>query len=353
MNEDSSFVVGNRVIGFDQPVFVVAEIGVNHDGSLKRAAELVQHAAEAGADAVKFQVFRAATLMHATASFASYQIDRVPETDPAAMLHRYELTAEELRKLTSLARRLGLVPLATPFSPADVQLIDALDLPAIKIASPDVVNRPLLECAAATGRPLFVSTGAATLDEIDAASGWLRAVNATFALLHCVSSYPVPTTQANLCWIAELAARYAVPAGYSDHTTELLTGACATSAGAVIIEKHLTYDRAAEGPDHAASTEPAAFADFVRLIRAAQRMRGRRGKHLLDIEQDVRTASRQSLVSARDLSPGQRIESQDLMIQRPGIGIEAARVSDAVGKRAARAIAAGTILQWEMLSDAA
>jgi sialic acid synthase SpsE len=342
-----------RKIGSDQPVFVIAEIGVNHDGSLKRAVELVQHAAEAGADAVKFQIFRAQRLMHGSAALAEYQKDRVPESDPAAMLNKYELTGAELRNLVTLARRLGLVPLATPFSPDDVATIESLELHAIKIASPDLVNRPLLSRAAAAGVPIILSTGAATLAEIETCVSWLREWETRFALLHCVSSYPTPPQQANLCWIAELARRFDVPVGYSDHTTHLLAGACAVAVGAVVVEKHLTYDKNAQGPDHAASADPTEFADFVRLIRAAEKLRGIGPKRVLEIENDVRSVSRQSLVIARDLCAGDVIREDDLTVQRPGTGIAASEVQVAVGRRARQALRAGTLLQWDMLSDAA
>jgi sialic acid synthase SpsE len=165
------------------------------------------------------------------------------------MLRRYELAHNDVRRIVEAARQLNVIPLATPFSPADVEVIALLDLPAVKIASPDVVNRPLLRRAAQTGKPLIISTGAATMDEIGGTAHWLHNDRIPFALLHCVSSYPTPTDEANLCWIGELAASFGAPAGFSDHTTELMSGALSVAAGATIVEKHLTYDRAAQGPD--------------------------------------------------------------------------------------------------------
>jgi sialic acid synthase SpsE len=199
-----------------------------------------------------------------------------------------------------------------------------------------------------------VSTGAASIDEVERTARWLGEWKAKFALLHCVSAYPTPTDHANLCWISELASRFPhVPIGYSDHTTDHLAGALAAAAGATVIEKHLTYDRDAKGPDHAASADPAHFERYVKLIREADVLRGKPGKRVLDCEQDVRTVSRQSLVLRRDLKEGDVVRDEDLTVQRPGTGLSAALVSSAVGRKAVRAISAGVMLQWDMLSDAA
>ena len=344
--------VSRRKVGPGKPTFVIAEIGVNHDGSLPRALELVRIASQCGADAVKLQIFSARSLMHASSSFAGYQKDRCDDADPSAMLRRYELSEDALREVVSAIRNLGMVPLATPFSPADVETVESLDLPAVKIASPDLVNRVLLQRVAETGRPMLVSAGAATMDEVSDAVGWLREWGAKFALLHCVSSYPTPSDQANLCWINEMAAWFDVPVGYSDHTTEVHSGAVAAAFGACIIEKHLTYDRSAVGPDHAASADPEQFGQYVAMIRSSDAMRGSDGKRVLDIERDVRQVSRQSLVLARPLGIGELVTEDDVTVQRPGTGIPAAEITLAIGKRAARPLPAGTLLQWDMLDAA-
>jgi sialic acid synthase SpsE len=348
----SGLSIGDRRIGSGQPALIIAEIGVNHDGSADLAIELVGHAAAAGADAVKLQVFRADTLMHDSCDFAGYQRECVAESDPAAMLRRYELSRDDLRRVIEGIQQRGLIPLATPFSPDDVDTIAELNLPAIKIASPDLVNRLLLERAAKTGKPLIISTGAATVLEIEQAAAWLRSWNAKFVFMHCVSSYPTAADQAHLRWIGELD-HLGVPVGYSDHTTELLAGALAVAAGACVIEKHLTHDRNAAGPDHAASADPEQFCEYVRQIRLAQTMRGAPGKHVLPIENDVRVVSRQSLVLARDVEQGKQIEMSDLTVQRPGTGISPAQVTTTIGRVARKPLPKGTLLQWEMLSDAA
>jgi sialic acid synthase SpsE len=347
--------IDSHPLGAGAPAFIVAEIGVNHDGSLAQALQLVREARKAGADAVKFQLFSAERLMHAEESrFAQYQSERSgPVESPRHMLRRYELRPLEVAALVESIRAAGMVPLATPFSLPDVDTIDSLDLPAIKIASPDLVNRPLLSKAAELRVPMLVSTGAATMDEVAQCVAWLRELNAAFVLLHCVSAYPAADEHAQLSWIGELAERFLVPVGYSDHTTNLLSGAFAVACGACLVEKHLTYDRSAEGPDHAASADPRQFAEYARAIRLCERLAGRRGKRVLPIERDVRTVSRQSLVLLRDLGEGERICESDVTIQRPGTGIPAAQITVLIGKRVRQPLRAGTLLQWDMLADAA
>lgn len=349
----SDLNIDGRLLGPGRPTFVIAEIGVNHDGSVRKAQELVTIAAHAGADAVKLQLFKATVLMHPSAGFAEYQKDRVKAGNPIDMLRQYELPTEDVRRVVQAVREKGMVPLATPFSPADVETVATLGLPAVKIASPDLVNRPLLARAAALGRPMLVSTGAATIDEVERTVGWLRKWGAPFALLHCVSGYPTPAAQANLCWIQELAQRFGAPVGYSDHTTDVFTGALASAAGALVVEKHLTYDRQARGPDHSASADPDQFHRYVKQIREADAMRGVPGKRVLPIEEDVRALSRQSLVVRRELKAGEVLRQQDLTVQRPGTGLSPALIEETVGRTVTRALPAGSILQPDMLSNAA
>lgn len=353
MNTNRSFDIGARTIGNSEKVFVIAEIGVNHDGCVERALQLVDVAADCGADAVKIQVFRGKTLMHQSSAFAEYQKQQCADVSPANMLKRYELNERELAAVIDAIRERGLVPLATPFSPDDVTTIMRLGLPAIKIASPDLANPVLLGCAALSGKPLIVSTGASEMLEVAAAVRWLRGYDVPLALLHCVSSYPASADDANLCWIDELANSFACPVGYSDHTTDALTGALAVAAGACIVEKHLTYDRTAAGPDHSASADPRQFADYVRSIRLAERLRGRAGKRVLPCEKDVQKVSRQSLVLRRSIDAGAVLAMRDLTVQRPGTGIPAAALRRTIGRRTRRALEAGTLLRDEMLSEAA
>ena len=343
----------DRNIGPGESTFVIAEIGVNHDGSVGRALDLVRDARRAGANAIKLQLFAASRLVHASARAAAYQANNCGAIDQASLLRKYELSVDDVECVIDAARVAGLTPIATPFSVEDVFVIEQLKLPLIKIASPDLVNKPLLERAAQCGVPLLISTGAATLDEIDTCVSWMKAWHVPFSLLHCVSAYPTPVNDARLAWIDALRSRYDVPIGYSDHTTEAISGALAVAAGACVIEKHLTWSRFASGPDHAASADPHQFGAYVGAIRLADKLRGSGQREVLPIEADVRRLSRQSLVAARPLARGRAIARADLIVQRPGTGISAGEIDAVAGRLPTCDVPAGTILQWGMIADAA
>ncbi len=331
--------IADRLIQPDSAdVYVIAELGVNHDGDPRRAVELAQAAARAGADAIKLQLFEADRLMSRDAKLAAYQ-KAAGETDPIAMLRRLELSIGDMAPVVDQARALGVHAIVTVFSVELVAVAESLPWHAYKTASPDLIHLPLLVELARTGRPLILSTGAATLDEVRQTMHWLSSLDALerTAVMQCVSSYPTPMQHAELAGIPAIAAISCGPVGYSDHTPDLDTGALAVSAGAVLLEKHLTYSRSAAGPDHAASLEPAQFAEYVRRARAAA-IRPRPPspeplKRVLDIERDVRTVSRQSLVLTRDLAAGHVLTRSDLTFKRPGTGLPPSLLDRAIGAR--------------------
>ncbi len=331
--------IGDRHIGLQHPPYVIAEIGVNHDGDPDRSVLLTERAAEAGADAVKLQLFETDRLMSKAARLAAYQ-KNAGETDPFAMLRRLELTIDQMEPTVRRAHELGIHAIVTVFSVELVAVAERLPWDAYKSASPDIVNRPLLDAMAATGRPLIVSTGASTLAEVTRAAGWLEGVRDRLAMLQCVSGYPAP--DAALGGIRAIAEATGLAVGYSDHTESVETGALAVSAGAALLERHVTHDIRAAGPDHAASLEPEAFARYALLARRATRGAGEGAakKAVLECEQDVRTVSRQSLVAVRDLAAGEVLARDDLTIKRPGTGIEPWRVDEVVGRALARDVAA-------------
>lgn len=341
--------VGDRPVGRDCAAMVIAEIGVNHDGRLDRAMQLVKHAAETGADAIKLQVFAADRLMNTASQFAQYQQDRVEAASPVEMLRQYELDDAEFRQVADAAREAGLKVIATPFSLSDVPRIQALRLDAVKIASPDIVNKPLLMAVSQLGLPMLISTGASTLAEIDQCVRWMDELKATAIFMHCISSYPTGLAEAHLGWIGQLAVRTGRLVGYSDHTTDVISGALAVAAGACVIERHLTYDKAAQGPDHAASSDPAEMMRYIRLIRHTQMMLGRGERRVLAAEEDVRRVSRQSVVVIRPVKSGQILTREDLDVQRPGTGIPAAELDRVIGSVAKRDLSAGELLTDEMI----
>jgi len=323
------FLVDGREIDRTRPPYVIAEIGVNHDGERSRLLELVDAAADAGADAVKTQYFRSALLMGPASQLAEYQ-RRSGAADPRDMIRSLELSRDDLIAFAERARARGVAPILTIFSTSLVD--DAVDLgfAAWKTASPDIIHLPLLSRLAETGLPIIVSTGSAHPEEISIARDHLRGARCAF--LHCVSAYPAPMNAAALAGIAAVAAITGEPTGYSDHTTECITGGLAVMAGASILEKHLTWSTQASGPDHAASLDPAGFAQYVDAAHTAHRSIGPKGKHVLDIEEEVRRISRQSVTAARSLASGHRLHPQDIMICRPGTGLPPFRFSDTVGR---------------------
>ena len=322
-------------------VCVVAEIGVNHDGDVERAIELVDAAAESGADAIKLQLFDPRNLLSNQALLAEYQD---AEDSVFAMLDRLRMSVDQMLRVRQAARRCKLAFVVTPFSLEEAKLARLLDPEAVKIASPDAVNHPLLEAVASLNRPMIISTGTCKLNELGFAAGLVRDREQGGCLLQCVSSYPTPAAQASLGAMNVMAGHFKVPVGYSDHTTDPMTGALAVAAGACVIEKHLTYDRAAAGPDHASSFDPPLFSQYVDMIRRAAVMLGPRRKDVRPVEADVAKVSRQSVCLARDLPMHHRLTHQDLTVKRPGTGIAAAHFQTIVGRRLLRDVSANDLL---------
>lgn len=341
--------IGERAIGAGHPPYVIAELGVNHDGDPAKALELVRIAADAGADAIKLQLFEAERLMSADARLAAYQAD-AGERDPVAMLRRLELPIEAMAPAVDLAHARGLHAIVSIFSTSLVDAAMRLPWDAFKVASPDIINLPLLDALMATGKPMIVSTGASTLDEVQRAAGWLEQAAERTMFLQCVSSYPVPEGFDALEGIGAVAKVTRAVCGYSDHTPGWETATPACEAGAAILEKHLTYDTAATGPDHAASLDAAGFAKYVRAARDTFQT-GRWGtrllparKELLPAERDVRLVSRQSLVATHDLPEGHVLTPGDLTVKRPGTGLPPFMIGSVMGCTLARAVKADRVM---------
>ena len=265
----TSIQIGARVIGPDRPCFVIAEAGVNHDGGLEKAVRLVEVAVEAGADAVKFQTFKAERLVTASAAKADYQVRATGSSEPQAqMLRRLELADDDHRELMRQCDRHGILFLSTPFDEGSVDLLANLGVQAFKVASGDVTNFPLLIHIASKGRPVILSTGMSSLGEVEAAVRTLEhAGTRELALLHCVSNYPAEPGDANLRAMETMARAFRVPVGYSDHTLGIEVTLAAVALGACVVEKHFTLDRTLPGPDHHMSLEPDELATLIRGIR--------------------------------------------------------------------------------------
>jgi len=347
-----AITIGHRTIGPSEPPFIVAEAGVNHDGNVTRAIELVDVAADARADAVKFQAFTAKALTTATAATVAYQARATRVSSQQAMLARLELSAGDFKRIADRCVQRGICFLATPFSPVDVdRLVDA-GTAAIKIASTDIVDFRLLDSACETRLPIILSTGAADEPEIARAVERIhhhRHTDQRLILLHCVSCYPTPFDRANLAAIPRLRNRFAAIVGYSDHTVEIETGAIAVAAGACVLEKHITLDRSAAGPDHAVSLEPDTMADYVRLARQAKLAMGNGDLNCQSIERDVRNVARKRVVAARDINLGDTLSTNTLVEKRAATGLFACDLQRVIGKTATVTISADTPITADMI----
>ncbi len=343
--------IGPAVIGPGEPVYVIAEIGVNHDGDLGVAKEMIHAAADAEADAVKFQVFSPERLVRPDAPTAAYQQQTEQAASQYDLLARLALSHEQFAELAQYAGQHGVEFLATPFSVADLKFLAAIGVRAIKIASTDIVNAPLLDAAAGSGVAVIVSRGAADYDEIAAGLNRLRQGGTnSVALLHCVSSYPTPEYEANLAVIHALQDAFGCIAGFSDHTESITIGGYAAAAGARIVEKHMTMSRSRKGPDHAFSLEPDQLAEYIHHIRRTELMLGTGRIAVSPCEQEVRRLSRGSLVAARDIHPGDTLTPEMLIVKRPGDGISPMAMERLLGRQARQPIPADTPVSWDALT---
>jgi N-acetylneuraminate synthase len=335
-----------------EPVFVIAEAGVNHNGDLAMALALCDAARAAGADAVKFQTFRAEDLVVPGAPTAGYQKKQTGEDDQFAMLRKLELTREQHERIRDHCNAIGIEFFSTPFSVQAVDMLVSLGVRRIKMPSGELTHRALVEHACATGLPVLFSTGMASLAEVQQTLQWARAARGSLegiAVLHCTSAYPASDDALNLRAITTMREAFGLPVGYSDHSLGIEASLAAVALGATVIEKHLTLDRELPGPDHAASLEPQEFGLMVTGIRRISAMLGDGVKAPRPEEQDAARVARRSVVAAVDIPAGAKIEAGMLACRRPATGIPPADWDRVIGQRARAAIAAGTVLQWDQL----
>jgi N-acetylneuraminate synthase len=340
--------------------YVIGEAGVNHNGSLDLALKLVDAAVAAGADAVKFQTFKAASLTSRHAPKAAYQDRAVgAESSQLEMIRKLELGAEEHRRIHEHCAKRGITFLSTPFDVASLAFLVDLGVPRIKASSGDLTNLPLLRAIGATRLPCILSTGMATLADVEGALGavasgalstgetvpWSAALRRddgqryladNVVLLHCTTEYPAPLAEVNLRAMDTLASAFGLPVGYSDHTEGITIPVAAVARGAVLIEKHFTLDRTMEGPDHAASLEPGELRAMVRAIRDVELSLGSGRKVPSPSEAANARAARRSLVAGRSIAKGETFTSENLVAKRPGTGISPMRYDECIGKVADR-----------------
>jgi N-acetylneuraminate synthase len=352
--------------------FVIAEAGVNHNGSLERALRLIDVAAAAGADAVKFQTFDAASLVTASAGKARYQVTNTGDSGPQlGMLRSLEISRRDHHELVKRCRANDIQFLSTAFDTGSLAFLSELEVSAIKIPSGDITCAPLLLQAARMRRPMIVSTGMSTLGEIEQALGVIafgltdprepagsadfsaaycseigrEALREHVTLLHCVTEYPAPPASVNLRAIDTMASAFGLPVGYSDHTLGIEVAIAAVARGAVLIEKHFTLDRSLPGPDHAASLLPDELEQLVACIRNVEVALGSPRKLPAPAETANREIARRSLVAAKAIKFGQVFTVNSLAYKRPGQGVSPMALWDFVGRSAGRDYEADDLIE--------
>lgn len=345
----STVSVGSAQIGEGSRCFLIAEAGVNHNGSLRLAHEMIDIAADSGVDAVKFQTFIPEKLAAPEARKAQYQVDNTGEEgSQLEMLRRLVLPVDRYPELIEHCATRNLLFLSTPFDEDSAEQLHQLHLPAFKISSGDLTNYPLLAKIAGYGKPMIVSTGMASLEDVDAAVAQIKAEgNPPLVLLHCVTSYPTRPEDCNLKAMATLRSRFSIPVGWSDHTEGIDISIAAAALGASVIEKHFTLDRDMPGPDHVASLEPPELTALVKSVRRAEAALGDGNKHATKVEIAVAAMAQRSLFWNRDLKAATPVGAEDVIALRPGTGISPEKLSSYLGRTVAQDVSKGNIVREE------
>jgi sialic acid synthase SpsE len=343
---------GGRLIGEDQPAFVIAEAGVNHNGDLELGRSLIKEAKAAGADAIKFQSYKAGKISTRTAP--RYWVE--PEDPDGSQYDTFakfdSFGPEEHEALFRYAKECDLLCFSAPFDDEAVEMLVELGVPGFKIASADLTDHPLLAKVAATGKPVILSTGLATIPEIGEAIAVIRGLgNEQIVLLHCTLQYPCDAENANLRMMLHMKAAFpCIPVGLSDHTLGIAVPQAAVALGAVAVEKHYTIDKTLPGsPDHHLSVDHHDLKQMMDGIRTIEKAMGRYEKGPVEAESEAYRYARRSIVTARDISEGAILTREMLTFKRPGTGIYPKFVDVVVGRTAKRHIAEDTVLDWTMI----
>ncbi|MCR4943546.1 MAG: N-acetylneuraminate synthase [Clostridium sp.] len=343
--------IGNKYIGKNEKVYIVAELGVNHNGDMNIVKELIDKASEAGVDAIKFQKFKTESLVTKDSPKAKYQeVTTDASESQFDMLKRLELNEENLKELYAYAKSKNIEAFATPFDDASVDFLYDLGIKAYKVGSGDITNIPMLKRIAKTGLPIILSTGMSTLGEIEEALEAIRSQgNDDVVLMHCTSNYPSDENDVNLKAMNTMMQAFQLPTGYSDHTMGTAVSVAAVARGAVIIEKHFTLDRSMPGPDHMSSLEPEELKQLVQQIRAVEKALGSPIKKPNKSEYEVKNVAQKSIVSACDIKKGEIISEEMLTCKRPSSGIKPKYFELVVGRVAKKDIKSDTIINIDMI----
>ncbi len=343
-----TFQIGDASIGSGEKTFIIAEAGVNHNGDLAMAKELIRQAKVVGADCVKFQTFIAERLVTRSAPKADYQLKTTdPGESQLAMLKALEMSYDAYEELIALARELGIVFLSTPYNPEDCDFLEAFGLPALKLASIHCVEPPMLEHAALKGKPLILSTGMADLGDVEQAVGVIRDAGCEdFVVLQCTTDYPSRIENTNLRAMGTMREALDVHVGYSDHTQGASACIAAVALGARVIEKHFTLDKSLPGPDQSSSSDVDEFRALVQAIRQTEAALGDGIKRPAAIEVENARGMRRSLVARRNILAGEILEQGMVGFMRPSTGVLPRDWSRVAGVKFARDVAAGEVIVW-------
>lgn len=340
------FAPTNPELNQANSVYVIAEVGVNHNGSLQRALACIDQAAAAGADAVKFQTFVSEKLVTRQAQKAEYQTENTASTESQLeMLKKLELRFEDFVKLKNYCAQKGIDFLSTPFDEESAAFLDSIGVEAFKIGSGDMNNIPFLHQLNRYRRPVLLSTGMADLAEVRESLDALS--DCPVILLHCTSDYPAPLKDVNLAAIRTLQQTFGRTTGYSDHTEGIEISLAAAAFGAQVIEKHFTLDRTLPGPDHKASLEPHELAHLVSSLRRLEQAWGDGVKRCMPSEADTRAVARKSVVAARKITAGKVLEPADLTVKRPGTGLAPKHYYSLIGRTANRDMQEEELFSWD------
>lgn len=350
-NMTTDIKIGGRKVGLNAPCFIVAEIGVNHNGDIELAKKMISEAKSCGADAVKFQTFTADQLVTRETPKVKYQENTTSNQESHYdMIKKFELSKDDHVILKKYCELIGIDFISTPYDVESAKFLNEIGLAVFKTASADIVDLPLHHYLATTDKPVIVATGMATMEEIETIVGiYNNAGNPSLVLLHCVSNYPCSNESLNLLVIKTLYAAFGKVVGFSDHTTGMMAAVMAVTLGAKIIEKHFTLDKTLPGPDHKASATPDEFCDLVVAIRQAEAALGSSVKQCQDEEKQMALVSRKSVVLKIAVQAGERLTMEHLVLKRPGTGLMAKEYPNILGKITRRDLPPNHLLQWNDL----
>lgn len=350
MTKTPKISIGNRGIAADQPCYIIAEIGVNHNGDVDLAHKMIDAAKVAGADAVKFQTFKAEHLVSIDAPKAEYQADKTGSGNQFSMLKALELPIPAYSDLRDHCGESNIDFMSTAFEEESLDVVLALDPVCIKWPSGELNNWPLLRRAAKARKPMLLSTGMGSITEIAAAIDLLAAEDChDVAILQCVSNYPAPIEEQNLRVIPNMSSMFGKPTGFSDHTEGPFAAIAARALGMAVLEKHFTLDRGMVGPDHAASIEPDGFAEMVEILRKIELGLGDGVKRVMPSEVGVKKVARKSLMFAGDLPEGHILSADDLIAKRPEGGLPPDKLEFFIGRRLSRGVRMDEMLTLDQI----